>query len=143
MLAAILVNDFVLKAMMPSALSGILSDVAGMLLFPCVGVALAEACLVLTPSRAFATPAWFLMASIVTAASFLLVKFTEAGEAAFVAATSAIPEVVHQVVGVNGEGASSDPRDLLALCMLPMPLLIGLRYRATSVDADQHAVTED
>jgi len=128
-LLALLVNDFVLKPQYPSWLSGILSDLAGMIFFPVFFVAVAEFVAVLLPGRPLATPRWFLLATGIIVVLFIGVKFTDIGADAYrVLVTPLLDTPVGSLTSGSG-GVVADPWDLLALLLVPIPILLGYRYR--------------
>lgn len=76
-LIALVVNDHVLKVVMPGALTGKLSDVTGLVVFPLLVLSLAE---LIRPSAS--RPRVLALAIGATAVAFFLVKTTDAGGAA-------------------------------------------------------------
>lgn len=132
-LIALLVNDFLLKPYYPGAVSGLLSDVAGMVFFPVFAVALAEFAAALLPSRPKAKPSWFVVASLLTAVLFVVFKFTEVGEQVFITVSEPLRASVGALMGYEQRGLVADPWDLLALLMLPVPVWLGYRFRGSAV----------
>lgn len=130
-LGALLLNDFVLKPYWPGYVSGILSDVAGMVFFPLLLVAFLEALALLFPRRPLATLRWFVAATLVVSAAFVLVKFTAWGESAYWSIASPLASLAGPL-GLGTTGVIADPLDLLALLMAPVPVLVGFRYRPTT-----------
>ena len=128
-LLALLVNDFVLKPQYPSWLSGILSDLAGMIFFPVFFVAVAEFVAVLLPGRPLATPRWFLITTGIIVLLFIGVKFTDIGADAYrVLVTPLLDTPVGSLTNGSG-GVVADAWDLFALLLMPVPILIGFQYR--------------
>jgi hypothetical protein len=128
-LAALLVNDLYLKPYRPSVVSGILSDFAGIVFFPILLVALAEVMMIFLPGKRFAAPWWFALATIFVALSFVVVKFTNWGETAYVSMVNPVVEWTGSVLSLGTTGVVSDPWDLLALALLPVPYLVGRKWR--------------
>ena len=102
-LAALAVNDHVLKAAAPSALTGKLSDVAGLVVLP---VLLCVALGVRTRRRAWAV-------HLAVGAAFAAAQFVTA-------------EAVHAALGVWPSHVA-DPTDLAALAVLPVGVWLALR----------------
>ena len=113
----------------PGVVSGLLSDVAGMVFFPVFGVALAEFAAVVLPSRPKAKPSWFVVAALLTALLFVVFKFTEVGEQVFITVSEPLRASVGGLMGFEQRGLVADPWDLLALLMLPIPIWLGYRVR--------------
>lgn len=131
-LVALLVNDFYLKRAHPGAVSGILSDVAGMVFFPILIVAVAEFAMLLFPAKRFASVAWFAVAAAFIGVAFTVVKFTGWGEDAYTAVVAPVVEWTGSGLSLGTTGVVSDPADLLALLALPIPILVGRRWRGCS-----------
>lgn len=128
-LGILLVNDFLLKPNYPSPLSGILSDLAGMVFFPIFFVAVVEFLAVLLPGRPFARPRWFWIATAVIAFLLVVVKFTDVGQEMYRALVAPLMNTPIAGLTIGGGGAVSDPWDLLALFLAPIPIWVGWRYR--------------
>ena len=141
--AILLTNDQLLKAAWPGPVTGKLSDIAGLVFFPALIVAVWE---VATRRRPFAgpTPHAIGVAVVVTGLVFASVK-SNAACAQLVATTVALLQWPFAVVltAVQGTPAPSigtpirlvvDPTDLVVLPVLAIPLALGLR-RAASVPA--------
>ncbi len=126
-LVALLVNDFYLKAVHPGAVSGILSDVAGMVFFPVFLVAVGEFIAWLLPGRPMAGPSWFVVAAVFIGVSFVVVKFTAVGNVAYVGAVSTVIDLVSP--GGGKVVVVPDPWDALALLALPLPVMVGRHWR--------------
>ncbi|NQW72417.1 MAG: hypothetical protein HQ453_06775 [Actinobacteria bacterium] len=131
-LVALLVNDLYLKPNLPGVVSGLLSDVAGMVFFPILLVATAEAFMVLTPGKRFAVPSWFLVSVVFVAVSFVVVKFTSWGESAYTWVVNPLVAWTGSWLSLGTSGVVSDPVDLLALLAVPIPVLVGRRWRGRS-----------
>ena len=141
-LGLLLLNDFLLKPYYPSSLSGILSDLAGMVFFPIFFVAIAEFIAVILPKSPLATPRWFYVATALVAFLLVSVKFTDLGQEAYRALVAPLMDTPVAGLTVGGGGAVSDPWDLLALFLSPLPVLVGLRYRrqrSTALDSEDGA----
>lgn len=128
-LGLLLLNDFVLKPFFPGPVSGILSDLAGMVFFPVLLVGLVELLAWLLPGRPLARPSWFVWSTALVVAAFLLVKYTTFGHEFYVNSIQPIGGLI-EPLGMGTTGASSDPLDLLALLLVPVPIWLGRRYRA-------------
>lgn len=109
--------------------SGLLSDVAGMVFFPILLVAAVEALMFFTPGKRFAAPSWFAWATGFVAASFVAVKFTSWGESAYTTVVNPLVEWTGAGLSLGTTGVVSDPWDLLALVLVPVPYLVGRRWR--------------
>ena len=129
-LAALLVNDFVLKPFHPGWVSGFLSDAAGMVFFPVVLVAAAEVVAQWTPRRRFAAPTWFAAASGLIVLLFVSVKFTVWGESLYVALVAVPVGWLGSFLSLGSRGVVADPWDLLALLFAPAAYLVGRRWRS-------------
>jgi len=141
-LGLLLLNDFLLKPYYPSPVSGILSDLAGMVFFPIFFVAISEFVAVFLPKSPLATPRWFYMATALVAFLLVAVKFTDIGQEAYRALVAPLMDTPVAGFTVGGGGAVSDPWDLLALLLSPIPILVGLRYRkrrSTVLDSEDGA----
>lgn len=128
-LLALLINDFILKPNHPGVLSGILSDLAGMIFFPVFFVAISEFAAALLPDRPLASPRWFWISTGLVAFLLVFVKFTEVGQGLYSALVTPILNSPLAALTVGAPGAVSDPWDLLALLLVPIPVLVGYRYR--------------
>ena len=128
-LVVLLVNDFILKPHSPSWFSGIASDVAGMVFFPVFLVALAELACVLLPGRPWASPGWFIGATVTVAVLFVLVKFTDWGSSAYVRVVNPIEGALGSLLNLPQVGVVRDPWDLLALPFGAVAVWIGYRWR--------------
>ncbi len=128
-LALILFNDLILKPHYPSSISGLLSDLAGMVFFPIWLVALAEWASALFPRRPLASPTWFVVSTVVVAVLFVTMKYTAIGHEIYEWAVSPILGVLPQVLSLGAHGVTSDPWDLVALLLIPAPIFVGVRYR--------------
>lgn len=128
-LAALLVNDLYLKPHHPSLVSGLLSDFAGMVFFPIFLIAVAEFILLFTPGQRFATPLWFAVSSFLIAVLFVVLKFTQWGESLYINLVNPIVDLTGDWLSLGTTGLVADPLDLLALLMIPIPYLVGRRWR--------------
>ena len=128
-LSVLLVNDFYLKPHHPSALSGILSDLAGMVFFPILIVAFIEFALALVPRSRLASPLWFAWSTVCVGAMFIVVKFSAVGEAAYVAVVGPLTSLSVITPGIDGSGVVSDPWDIMAFVTAPVPYLVGRTWR--------------
>lgn len=130
-LIALFINDLVLKPYFPGHLSGIMSDIAGMIFFPMVLVAGAELLCLFLPKRPWATGRWFLTATVFIAVTFVIVKFTEIGESVYWALVEPVTFLAGPL-GLGQIGVVSDPWDLAALLLVPIPIWIGYKVRPIS-----------
>lgn len=130
-LAALLINDFYLKIYHPSAVSGILSDLAGMVFFPIFIVGIAEIACVALPAKPFAKPSWFVSSTCGVVVMFVLMKYTPVGEELFIASTDWLRGSFGEALGYGQRGLVSDPVDLLAILMIPIPIYFGRRVRGS------------
>lgn len=131
-LILLLFNDLYLKLNYPGLVSGILSDFAGIVFFPIFLVAVAEFIAAIIPSKPWAEPSWFILSTISIAFLFLIMKYTAWGESVFVSLTESIRELIGEPLGFMQRGLVGDPLDLLALLLVPVPILFGLRVRRSS-----------
>ncbi len=134
--AALIVNDHFLKPAFPGAVSGKLSDVAGLAFFPLLLAGSWELALLLTRrwKRPSALPV--LIAAAATAIGFSMVKLTEPGAHAFGAALGLgqwLPSAAIAALTRGSLGSPTtapivaDPTDLIALPAILIPLFLGLR----------------
>lgn len=129
-LLALLINDFILKPNYPGVVSGILSDLAGMIFFPIFFVAISEFVAALLPRRPLATPRWFWISTGLVGFLFVFVKFTDIGQGMYAQLVGPILNSPLGNLTVGTTGAVADPWDLLALFLAPVPIWVGYRYRA-------------
>jgi len=129
-LLLLLLNDFVLKPSYPGALSGILSDLAGMVFFPIFFVAVAEFIAAVVPPKPLASPRWFWISTAIIGFLLVFVKFTDVGQTFYRVLVAPLANGPLSSFTVGGGGAVADPWDLLALLLAPIPIWIGYRYRA-------------
>lgn len=145
-LGLLLANDFVLKPHLPSPLSGILSDLAGMVFFPVFLVAVVELMCIVLPRKPGASPMWFCISSVLVGVLLVVVKFTEQGQAAYRALVAPLHEGPLAGLTIGGGGAVADPWDLLALLLIPVPIWVGYRHRkhrnAAPLDLDGVSVAK-
>lgn len=137
-LAALLLNDWFLKPYRPGWVSGFLSDAAGMVFFPILLVAAAEVLARLTHGRRLATPSWFAASAAVIVALFVFVKFTPLGEQLYAWLVAPVAAWWGPALNLSATGVVSDPWDLLALLLAPVPMLVGRHWRP-SMKASHHA----
>jgi hypothetical protein len=136
-LAALVVNDHLLKPMLPGLLTGKLSDVAGLLLAPLVVVAAIELGAAVIGRRASPHRGALIAICLIIGAGFAVVKTTAAGALAlgsllgvgqWLAASLASP-----VLGMPPPPAVADvavdPTDLVALGSVLVALGVSLRRR--------------
>jgi len=132
----LLLNDHVLKALWPGALTGKLSDFAGLAFFPLLLVGAWElvAARLERPEADRATAVAIAVAA--TAIAFALVKTTAIGADAYAWGLGGAQWLTHLCLTAIGGGAAGsilpvtvarDPTDLLALTALVIPLAIGRR----------------
>lgn len=131
-LAILLLNDLVLKPHFPGTLSGIASDVAGMVFFPVFVVALAELASALLPCKPWASPRWFTVATVAVAVLFVLIKFTDVGGAVYTWAAGPVEGTVGQLLQLPQVGVVRDPWDLLAAPFGLVAVWLGYRWRGAS-----------
>jgi len=133
-LALLILNDHVLKSAFPGPLTGKLSDVAGLMLFPIVLVAGWELGARLIGRRVQAGPAAMLTAVMVTGLAFALVKTLPAAADAFGRALGAAQWLIalpaHAALGRDVPAllvarVIADPTDLLALPALVVAWWVG------------------
>lgn len=128
-LAALLFNDLYLKPYHPGVVSGLLSDFAGIVFFPIFLVAVAEFILFFTPDRRLATPSWFFISTVCIAVLFVVMKFTEWGEAIYISAVEPVVALTGNWLSLGTTGLVADPLDLLALLLIPVPYMVGRMWR--------------
>ncbi|MCB1041181.1 MAG: hypothetical protein KDA94_16850 [Acidimicrobiales bacterium] len=76
-IVVLVVNDWAIKARWPGAVAGKLSDVAGMVFFPLLLVALAELALLMIGRKRMASPTWFVISAAAVGAVFAATKTIE------------------------------------------------------------------
>lgn len=131
-LILLLFNDLYLKLNYPGLVSGILSDAAGIVFFPIFLVAVAEFFASIIPRKPWAQPSWFIVATISIAFLFVIMKYTTWGESVFVSLTEWVRDLIGKPLGFMQRGLVGDPLDLLALLLIPVPILFGFRVRRSS-----------
>ena len=87
-LAVLLVNDHDVMAPYTGAVSGILSDIAGLCCFPVLVVAIDEIIGRPLPGRPHATGRWLAVSSAVTGGPLIVMKFTRTGQEVSAAGTT-------------------------------------------------------
>lgn len=137
----LVLNDHWGKGHLPPALSGKLSDFAGMVFFPLLLQSLWE-----LSRRAPTSPAWrpskrvLWVCIALTATVFTLVKTTRAGHAVYGLGVAALQWPFHAAVGLLTAGRAPgltpvscvmDATDLVALAALWVPLWVGTSRRAS------------
>lgn len=131
-LATLVLNDHVLKAIAPSPLTGILSDVAGMVLFPLVLQAAWE--LLSRGPRARSSLGAIGIACLATGIAFAAVELVPVAADAYRYGVGALQWPLTALVAALGSDpipplrpvvAVADPFDLLALPALVVPWSIG------------------
>ena len=130
-IAVLLVNDHLLKGSAPGILTGVLSDIAGLMFFPLAIVAVLEH----LRGRRFVVPSRspVLVAVALTAVAFGAINTSMGADRLYEQAQGWLRLGWRPVVNV------ADTRDLLALPALIVPLFLGLR-RARSAREVQQAV---
>jgi hypothetical protein len=136
-LGLLLLNDHVLKTAMPGALTGKLSDVAGLAFFPMLLIAGWELLRALGGRSAQPSLAAALAAAGLTGVAFSLAKATPAGAASLGWTIGALQWLgtaparllAGHVPPLLGARVVMDPTDLLALPALAIPVLV-MRWRA-------------
>jgi hypothetical protein len=140
MLAALLLlvlNDHVLKPMLPGLLTGKLSDAAGLLLAPIMVVAGVELATAAVGRRSSPASRWLIGICAAVGAGFALVKTTEIGATAL-GALLGIGQWAGGVLAAPWLGMPAspavadvvvDPTDLVALASVAGALAISLRRR--------------
>ncbi len=113
-------------------ISGKLSDVAGLIFFPILLVALAELGALVLPRRPYATSRWFLYASAITAAVYIGVKYISYGQHLYLTVSQWIASAISTLGAATPQRSVVDPWDLLPLLALVIPVIAGRRWRPTS-----------
>jgi hypothetical protein len=133
--AVLLINDHFLKAAYPGAITGKLSDVAGLVFFPLLLVGVWEVALLVAGRWRGPRVAPLGLAVAATAVGFALVKTTAPGAEAFGLIlgigqwlpTAAVAAATARPLGSPVPPAIAvDPSDLIALPALAIPLAIGV-----------------
>jgi hypothetical protein len=130
-LAALIVNDHFIKGHFPGVISGKLSDVAGLIFFPILLVAVAELGALGLPGRPFATARWFLYAAAITAVGYVGVKYTFIGQHLYLNINQWIASVIDPSGALTPRRIVVDPWDLLPLMALVIPVIAGRQWRST------------
>ena len=130
----LVINDHVLKAMMPGTLTGKLSDAAGMIFFPLLLAGLAVRLLGGPPHGE--SSRYVVISVVATAVIFGLVKTVPAATSAYSVSLAALQWPLRAAASVfRGDALPQmmpvslvrDPTDLLVLPLLAVPLWLGLR----------------
>ena len=129
--AVLIVNDHFIKANFPGVISGKLSDVAGLIFFPIMLVALAELVALVLPRHPYATSRWFLYASVITAMVYVGVKYIPFGQHLYLVSNQWIASVVNPLGAAMPRRIIVDPWDLLPLLALVIPVIAGRHWRPT------------
>ena len=127
--AVLVVNDHFIKVQFPGVISGKLSDVAGLIFFPILLVALAELGALVLPRRPYATSRWFLYASAITAVGYIGVKYIPFGQHLYLTSNQWIASVTSPLGSTTPLRIVVDPWDLLPLLALLVPVIAGRRWR--------------
>ena len=130
-LGALILNDHFIKGHFPGVISGKLSDVAGLIFFPIVLVALAELVALVLPRRPYATSRWFLYASAITAVVYIGVKYISFGQQIYLISNQWIASVISPLGAAMPRRIIVDPWDLLPLLALVIPVIAGRHWRPT------------
>ena len=135
-IAVLLLNDHVLKAVAPGLVTGKLSDVAGLVFFPLLLVAIAELALAAAGRWRGPDVRLVTVAVAATGIAFAAVKLLPGAETLYEQVLGVAQWPVRLLAGlIPGGGASGpvpvdltrDPTDLLALAALCIPMEIGAR----------------
>ena len=127
--AVLVVNDHFIKVQFPGVVSGKLSDVAGLIFFPILLVALAELGALVLPRRPYATSRWFLYASVITAVVYIGVKYIPFGQQLYLISNQWIASVTSSLGAAMPRRIIVDPWDLLPLLALVIPVIAGRHWR--------------
>lgn len=134
-LVVLVVNDQILKRRVPGAITGKLSDFAGLLLFPLILVAAGEVAAALAGRRGRATPASFWIAAGVTAGLFVLVKVVPVAASWYEAGVGWVQWVVAAPFRWLSAGQVSSPRDVLLVRdvtdLVAVPAVLGAVWVGT------------
>lgn len=140
-LAVLVVNDHVLKAQWSGAVTGKLSDAAGLFLLGAIGFDLADR----AAGHRASQPSARIAVAVLIALPFVAVNTVPHVARAARGSARVVLDVVGNVLGraplVPDDGARavlvSDPSDLLTLPAILLPLALGVRLRRPSVGADR------
>jgi hypothetical protein len=134
----LVVNDWAIKARWPGAVAGKLSDVAGMVFFPLLLVALAELALLLVRRKRLASPMWFVISAGAVGAVFAATKTIEPVRAADEwmlgqlrwLPLAAIRAAQRQPIGEpTYPNVVPDATDVLCVPFVLVAIWIGFKYR--------------
>ena len=141
--ALLIANDQLFKGLAPGVVTGKISDVAGLLFFPTLIVAVVET-VAATRGRWRRPSRGILLAAVVaTGIAFAAVKLSGAGEAAYEAALGLLQWPFRAVGSIAAGGIpwppsrvelTRDPTDLVAMAALWVPYHLGLRRAARATD---------
>lgn len=135
--AALLINDFALKRLVPGPITGKISDFVGPVVASLVCVALAETAVRLVAPSKWARPWWFALAAGMTLMLFSLVKLTMPGAHLYLEFTNQVVALAERVTTFVGWGTNSadasvvmDPWDVLVAALsAPVVVWVGVRWR--------------
>jgi hypothetical protein len=140
--ALLVINDQILKSEWPGAVTGKLSDIAGLILFPLLLVSLAE-CFRFLLRRRILVESDELLWPLICGLGFILVKCTALGNSAYARSVGSIRWPVHAVVAEFHHDAlpsiqpilvARDYTDLTVLGVLVLPYIL-TRARRTHLCA--------
>lgn len=131
-IAVLAVNDHLTKGLLPGAITGKLSDVAGMIFFPLVLWALTELALRLT-GRHDRRPGHLYASLAATALIFAAINVSDAAGDAYAWTVAALQwpfraALAGEVIPLHPVAHVVDPTDLIALPALLVALWVGRRY---------------
>jgi hypothetical protein len=134
--ALLILNDHVLKSVAPGAVTGKLSDVAGLVFFPLALVSAWELVTVVQHRWSGPTAVALAVAAGVTSVVFVACKVTTVGNALVAAALGWLQWIALSFVSTTGLVSTpvlrpvrivADPTDLLALIGIALGVAVGLR----------------
>lgn len=143
-IVTLIVNDRILKTALPGFVTGKLSDVAGLLFFPLLMVAVVELAVSALGRWSGPSPRWITLAVVVTGLGFAAVKLLPAGETVYEVALGAAqwPFLATGAILTGGSAPPfravaliRDPTDLVAIATLWIPMTIGLNRVAAATAA--------
>ena len=150
-IAVLLLNDHVFKAVAPGLVTGKLSDVAGLVFFPLLLVAVAELALARAGRWRGPDVRLVTVAVAATGIGFAAVKLLPGAETLYEQVLGIAQWPVRLLAGlIPGGGAAGgpvpvdltrDPTDLVALAALWIPMEIGARRAGRREAADERAAT--
>ncbi len=129
-LGVLLLNDHMLKEQYGNWWTGKLSDVAGMVLFPVLLVAVFEtARRTLGRSGWAAAPTAFLLAATLTAAAFAVIKTLPVATTVAESVNRVAASPLRAIGAVDGVTIRQDASDLLAVPFVLLAVWVGYRWR--------------